>query len=102
MKRGNSKVWNKERKKKERNSKEKERKNRQYVNFPARYISMCVCVCVTCRMEEVIRGWMNISGVIQELLLILTGILLLILLHKTWKNQSAVPGDTNNTNDIFN
>ncbi|XP_056595527.1 brain aromatase [Triplophysa dalaica] len=43
-------------------------------------------------MEEVIRGWMNISGVIQELLLILTGILLLILLHKTWKNQSAVPG----------
>lgn len=40
-----------------------------------------------------VRGWMNMTGVmIQELLLILTGILLLILLHKNWKNQSAVPG----------
>ncbi|XP_057185700.1 brain aromatase [Triplophysa rosa] len=39
-------------------------------------------------MDEMIGGLMNI----QELLLILTGILLLTLLHRTWKNQSAVPG----------
>lgn len=49
-------------------------------------------------MEQVIKGTVNTGAVVQGTLLVLTGTLLLILLHRTfgaknWKNQSAVPGE---------
>ncbi|KAI2648580.1 Brain aromatase [Labeo rohita] len=48
-------------------------------------------------MEQVIKDTVNITTAVQGTLLVLTGTLLLILLHrifgtKNWKNQSAVPG----------
>lgn len=49
-------------------------------------------------MEQVIEGTVNIAAAVRGTLLVLTGTLLLILLHrifraKNWKNQSAVPGE---------
>lgn len=49
-------------------------------------------------MEQVIKGTVNIAAAVQGTLLVLTGTLLLILLHriltaKNWRNQSAVPGE---------
>nr|CAC38767.1 cytochrome P450 aromatase [Pimephales promelas] len=48
-------------------------------------------------MEQVMEGTVNITSAVQGTLLVLTGTLLLILLHRifraeNWKNQSAVPG----------
>nr|AMK51587.1 cytochrome p450 aromatase [Chanodichthys ilishaeformis] len=48
-------------------------------------------------MEQVIEGTVNTGAAVQGTLLVLTGMLLLFLLHRTfgaknWKNQSAVPG----------
>ncbi|XP_058623889.1 brain aromatase isoform X3 [Onychostoma macrolepis] len=48
-------------------------------------------------MEQVVKGTVNVAAAVQGTLLVLTGTLLLILLHriltaKNWKNQSAVPG----------
>nr|XP_055047536.1 brain aromatase [Misgurnus anguillicaudatus] len=43
-------------------------------------------------MDEAVKGSIDITAIVQEILLVLTGILLLVLLHKNWKNQSAIPG----------
>lgn len=49
-------------------------------------------------MEQVVKDTVNIATAVQGTLLVLTGTLLLILLHriltaKNWRNQSAVPGE---------
>ncbi|NP_571717.2 cytochrome P450 19A1B [Danio rerio] len=48
-------------------------------------------------MEHVVKDAVNIGAVVQGTLLLLTGTLMLILLHrifgvKNWRNQSALPG----------
>lgn len=54
-------------------------------------------------MEQVIEGTVNTGAAVQGTLLVLTGMLLLFLLHRTfgaknWKNQSAVPGELKTNN----